>query len=129
MRARRMGERGNAVGHLDAGLRAHRRDVAGRERRNQAGDADPDTGTVHLGGLRERGLLAPEIQLVFQQQEYLGQHILHVVDGEAVAALGRREEFSQFLEQRHVLAEAFRDIWLEDLEHSLFALPSRRDSR
>ena len=95
----------------------------GRKRRNQAGDADSDAGAIHPGGLSEGGLLAPKIQLVFEQQEYLGKHVLHVVDGETIAARRRGEEFSQLLEQRHVLTEAFRDIWLEDLEHSLFPFP------
>ena len=114
---------GECLGHFHANLRAHRRDVAGAQRFNQAGDANADAGAIHLHGFQQCGLLAPEIQLVFQQQQHLGQHVFHVVDGESVAALRGGEEFAQILEQRHILAEALRNIWLEDFEYALFAFP------
>ena len=118
------GRAGEGLGHFHARLRAHRRDVVGAQRLNQAGNADADAGAIHLHGFQQGGLLAPEIQFVFQQQEHFGEHLLHVVDGESIAALGGSEELSQFLQQRHVLAEALRNVGLEDFEDALFAFPS-----
>ena len=81
------GRMGDRVGHFDAGLLAHGRDLAAAQLRDHSRHADSDGRTVGARRFRESGLLAREIELMLEQEPDFGDHLVDLADRETVAAL------------------------------------------